>query len=148
MDNIRQTQKQDYTSIISLMNEFYNSEAVLHSVDTKNFDITFNLCINDNPFACCYVYEEDKIIKGYVLLSFTHSNEVGGTVVWIEEVYVSPEYRGCGIGKKLLKFVHDKYSDIAKRFRLEATSENKRAIALYKSMEYDTLDYLQMTRDL
>ncbi len=146
--NIRPMIKEDYERFIELIDEFYHSEAVLHTVNTKNYDITFDLCVKGDPFVTCYMYEEDGEVNGYVLLSFAYSNEVGGMVVWIEEVYVPAKHRGKGIGTALMNFVHEHYKDSAKRFRLEATHDNDKAIALYKSMGYEILDYLQMTRDL
>lgn len=147
-NNIRPIQKNDYDSFLKLIDEFYHSEAVLHPVDPKNYSVTFDRCINADPFTACYVYDQDGTINGYALLSFAYSNEVGGIVVWIEELYVPAEHRGKGIGTALMNFVHNTYMDSAKRFRLEATHGNEKAIALYRSIGYEPLDYLQMTKDL
>lgn len=145
---IRELQKNDYNDFIGLLDEFYHSSAVLHPVSTENYDITFNRCINGDKFTACFVDEENSLLRGYVLLSFTYSNEVGGICVWVEELYVKDEYRGHSIGTSLLNYVHEKYSPYAKRFRLEVTHSNHGAAKLYERMGYETLDYRQMTKDL
>lgn len=145
---IRAIQHQDRDKFMELIDGFYHSEAVLHPVDTKNYDITFSRCVNGDPFTSCFVYEDEGTVQGYILLSFAYSNEVGGMVVWIEEIYVAESMRGMKVGTKLLCYVHEKYKDSAKRFRLEATRGNSRAIKLYKSMGYEILDYMQMTMDI
>lgn len=145
---IREIQKQDYEQFISLIDAFYHSPAVLHTVPVKNYDVTFKRCTEHDAFTACFVDEEGSVLRGYILLSFTYSNEVGGMVVWIEEVFVKESFRGRSIGTDLLRFVHEKYSSFAKRFRLEATRDNTQAIKLYESMGYKVLDYLQMTKDM
>ncbi len=145
--SIRAIIKNDHDKFIDLIDKFYHSSAVLHTVPRENYDITFERCLNNDPFTACFVYEEDTTIKGYILLSFAYSNEVGSMVVWVEEIFVDDVFRNNGIGQKLLEFVHNKYDTYAKRFRLEATRDNERAIKLYESYGYKTLDYLQMVRD-
>lgn len=145
---IRKLQPQDRERFFELLDRFYHSSAVLHAVPVENYAITFTRCIEDDPYTTCYVYEENDIIKGYTLLSFTYSNEVGGLVVLVEELYVPDDFRGQGIGSKLLGFVHETYCDTAKRFRLEVTRTNAGAIKLYERMGYSMLDYLQMTKDI
>lgn len=146
--SIRTLQEHDYDRYMELIDGFYHSSAVLHPVEPKNYDITFTKCVDGDPYTACLVYEDNQCIKGYALLSFTYSNEVGGMVVWVEEVYVPDEYRGQGIGTKLLTYIHDHYAETAKRFRLEVTRGNAGAIKLYESMGYEVLDYMQMTKDL
>ena len=48
-----------------------------------------------------YVYEDDKMIQGFVGLS----NE------YIEGIFVSDEMQSCGIGKLLLDYIKNKKSD-------------------------------------
>lgn len=144
---IRKLEKKDYDSFISLMDDFYHSEAVLHPVDRKNYDITFERCITNDPFASCFVYD-DGSVKGYIFLSFSYSNEIGGMVVWIEQLYVDKNCRSKGIGSALMNFVHEEYKKSAKRFRLEASYDNENAIRLYKSMGYKDINYLQLCKDI
>ena len=60
---------------------------------------------------------------------------------------VHPRYRSRGIGSELFRYVENEYKNVACRFRLEATRENERAVALYKKLGYDVFDYLQMVKE-
>lgn len=137
----------DKEFFIDSCEQFYSSPAVIHSVPKKNFEKTFELLIQKTPFARCLIYELEGQRVAYFLLSFSHSNECGGTVVWCEELYVLPQFRSRGIGKELFSFIEKEYKNTAKRYRLEVTRENKRAAALYSSIGYKYLDYLQMIKE-
>ena len=50
--------------------------------------------------------------------------------IWLEELFFKSSCRGKGYGTKVFAWVEKEYPQ-AKRFRLEATYTNKRAIALY-----------------
>lgn len=142
--NIRLEDKNDY---IKMTKEFYTSPAVLHSIPEEYIHITFDNIVNDTPYAKGYIIEDDGLVAGYILLSLTYSNEAGGLVVLVEEIYIKDDFRGRGIGKKALTKIKEMYKE-AKRFRLEVTKENKGAIKLYKNLGYEDLDYLQMIIDM
>ena len=65
------------------------------------------------PQAEVYVYEDDKMIQGFVGLS----NE------YIEGIFVSDGMQSCGIGKLLLDYIKNKKI----RLRLNVYQKNARA---------------------
>ena len=70
-----------------------------------------------------YVYEDDKMIQGFVGLS----NE------YIEGIFVSDEMQSCGIGKLLLDYIKNKKD----RLRLNVYQKNARALAFYQREGFD-----------
>jgi len=145
---IRDFQPGDREYYLRLSNEFYNSPAVVHDVPAENFSLTFEQCMENNPYLRGLALMQDEHFAGYALLSFTWSNEAGGLVVLLEEAYIASEYQGQGLGSELLRFVETEYCDTARRLRLEVTSVNKGAIKLYNHMGYQQFDYLQMIKEL
>lgn len=143
---IRKINIKDRDIYLELVNEFYNSEAVLHPVDSINFEITFNTLISSDIYTECYVMEDYEKIFGYCLLSKTYSQEVGGMVCLVEELYLRDEYRSKGIGSKVFEFLKEKFKDY-KRIRLEVEVNNKRGIKLYNSIGFNELKYMQMVCD-
>ena len=65
-----------------------------------------------------YVYEDDKMIQGFV----------GLNAEYIEGIFVSDEMQSCGIGKLLLDYVKDKKVSL----RLNVYQKNARAISFYQ----------------
>lgn len=144
---LRSVNINDKKEYIEMTKEFYTSEAVLHSIPQEYIETTFDNLVNNTPYAKGYMIEYNGEIAGYVLLAITYSNEVGGKVVWIEEIFIKEEFRGKGIGKNVFGQIKELNKD-AKRFRLEVTKENLGAIRLYENLGYENLDYLQMTIDI
>lgn len=133
------------TEFYAMCRDFFSSPAVCHEIKEKDMKTTFELTQKGSPYLRGLMMTEGDDILGYVLLSFTYSNEVGGMVVWIEELYVKEAYRNQGFGKQALDWIIRKYQDTTKRFRLEVTEENEGAKKLYRSFGFDMLPYQQMT---
>jgi ribosomal protein S18 acetylase RimI-like enzyme len=145
---VRFITEKDRNDFIAMAQEFYQMPAVLHSVPTENFEHTFDLMMEHSPFVSGMIAEYNGQTAGYALLAHTYSNEVGEMVVWIEEMFVKPQFRSCGIGKELFSFIYQQYDQQVKRYRLEVTKDNTRAVKLYEALGYEPLEYLQMVKDL
>ena len=136
------------TEFYTMCRDFFSSPAVCHEIKKEDMKTTFDLVVKGSPYLRALVMAEGENILGYVLLSFTYSNEVGGMVVWIEELYVKEAYRNKGLGKQALSWIIKEYKETTKRFRLEVTEENKGAKKLYQSFGFEILPYQQMTLEL
>ena len=145
---IRRLEEKDRAVYLAMARTFYDSDAVDHPVPDAFLTRTFDEMMARNTYAEGYLLEEDGRALGYALLAKTWSQEAGGMAVWIEELYVSPEARGKGLGTLALMYLEGKYvSEGYKRIRLEYTAENERAAKLYRHLGFKTLDYLQMLKD-
>jgi len=147
MINIRDFIQTDKDVFCTMATEFYNSSAVCHSIPKQNMLNTFDICIAKSPYARGFIFECDGVACGFALLSFTHSNEAGGLVVLIEDVYVTESCRGRGVVSSFFKLLESEYADTAKRYRLEVTKSNKNAIDIYKHYGFEVLEYLAMVKD-
>ena len=140
--------QEDRLTLIDLMNEFYHSPAVLHPVPEDNFYKTADLILAGTPYADAYLFEVDGQIAGYALTAKTYSNEAGGLVLWLEEVYIRPTFQGRGIGGRFLQFLSEEYPEEVARLRLEVAEGNDGATRLYRRAGYQDFEYHQMIRDL
>lgn len=141
---IREIKSDDKIDFIKMCMDFYNTDGVDHSIPVSNMEKTFNLLMEGLDFAKAYVCEKNNKTSGYILLALTYSNEAGGMVVWLDEIYVKPEFRSQGIGSELIDFVIEKYKNKISRFRLEITESNIGAKKLYLSKGFKDLSYRQM----
>lgn len=144
---IRKITAADRDVYISMAKDFYNSDAVSHSVDARNFEKTFDELMARDTYAEGYILQADGMTAGYALLAKTFSQEAGGMVVWVEELYILPEFRGRGLGSEFLKHIQGKLGKEISRIRLEASECNRRAVKLYKALGFTDLEYGQLFMD-
>lgn len=81
---------------------------------TNNYEVVKEML----PQAEVYVYEDDKIIQGFV----------GINDEYIEGIFVSDEMQSRGIGKMLLDYIKDKKD----RLQLKVYQKNVRAMSFYQ----------------
>lgn len=143
---IRRIEEKDRALFLAMMDEFYHSPAVLHPIDPACYERGFEELISGGPYLDGYILEYAGEAAGYAILAKTFSTEVGGKVIWVEEVYVRPDFQGKGIGKQFFAYIQSAYAGAA-RLRLEAEPDNERAIALYERLGFEKLEYLQMIKD-
>ena len=86
---------------------------------TSNYELVKEMLLQ----AEVYVYEDGKMIQGFVGLS----NE------YIEGIFVSDEMQSCGIGKLLLDYIKNKKV----RLRLNVYQKNTRALSFYQREGFD-----------
>jgi ribosomal protein S18 acetylase RimI-like enzyme len=82
----------------------------------------------------------DGALVGYAFLSSFWSNELGGEVCVIDELYVGPTARGQGHGSSLLTLLAEQPGALwpagAVALELETTAGNHRARALYQRLGF------------
>lgn len=62
-----------------------------------------NALFCENPQAHCLIAEADGKSVGFAVYFFSFSTWLGQHGIYLEDLYVSPESRGLGAGKALLK---------------------------------------------
>lgn len=136
----------DKELLMDMIQDFYSPPATLHGINRAHCEATFAETLRSHDYARIILMQQDGETVGYCMLSFTWSNESGGMVVWVEEIYIRPLCRGKGYGAQLLEWLQTEYA-AATRFRLEVTAENSPAKRLYTKMGYTPLEYEQMIID-
>ena len=134
--------RQLYTKLAS---EFYSTDAVLYNIPASHIEATFNEMMRSSEYAEGFILETGGEAAGYALLAKTFSQEAGGIVLWIEELYVRSEYRSKGLGSEFFAFLEQNRP--AARYRLEIEPENERAADLYARRGFVSLPYCQMIKD-
>lgn len=141
---IRLMRKEDKPILVEMMRVFYASPAILSNGSEEIFSSDIDNCVNDNPYLDGYVIEDETGIQGYTMVAKSFSTEFGKACIWIEDLYIKEQYRGTGLGKRLMDFITSKYTDCI--FRLEAEEENESAIRLYKKCGFSVLPYLELKK--
>lgn len=94
-----------------------------------------------NPFYFCLIAEFDGAPAGFALYFFNYSTWLGRPGLYLEDLFVHPEFRGLGIGKALLQRVAALAVEKGcLRLQWEVLDWNTPAIDFYTAMGAEFLD--------
>lgn len=141
---IENMKKEHGDEVIGMMRTFYESPAVLTNGSEEIFQNDVENCVNDCPYLEGYVFVEEDKILGYAMVAKSFSTEFGKSCIWIEDIYIKPEYRGMGIGSQFFAFIEEKYPNAL--LRLEVEEENERAVRVYKKNGFEVMPYMEMKK--
>ncbi len=141
---IRNIQERDREVVLSMMREFYASDAVWSNGSDEIFAADVDACLSDSPYLEGYVFEGEGSLQGYAMVAKSFSTEFGKPCMWLEDIYVAPEFRDRGIGSAFMSFVQNKYPDAI--FRLEVEPENERAVHVYEKCGFVVIPYMEMKK--
>jgi len=94
-----------------------------------------------NPFYFCLIAEHDSRPAGFAVYFFNYSTWVGRPGLYLEDLFVEPQFRGLGIGKALLqKVAAIAVENNCPRLQWEVLDWNTPAIDFYSAMGAEFLD--------
>jgi len=105
-------------------------------------------------FARCKAYPEkakliaiwhEKELVGYALVVFFWSNEFGGEILCLDELYIKKDFRCHGIGSSFIKDIPELFPETV-AVHLEVAPSNKRAKSLYENLGFIQNKNLTMLR--
>jgi GNAT superfamily N-acetyltransferase len=94
-----------------------------------------------NPYYSCLIAEHDEQPAGFALFFYNYSTWMGRPGIYLEDLFVLPEFRGLGIGKALLQRVAAVALEKGcERLQWEVLDWNTPAIDFYSAMGAEFLD--------
>lgn len=138
----------DETDFYTMAEEFYHSDAVLHPIPAEYHRRAFSEMMRSGQYLSGYIFTDGDNTAGFAVTNRMMQHEAGGVMVWVEDLYIRPAYRGQGLGSRFLAWVEEQLRGDAVMLRLETEPENERAQELYYRLGYENLNYLQMIKRL
>lgn len=144
--NIRPMHPKDKPEVFQMMRTFYDSPAVEHTAPDTTLEKDIDDCLSDLPYLEGFVMERSGQLIGYVMTAISYTTEYGGICIWIEDLYLKPEYRHNGIAREFFAYIEEYYPN-AVRFKLEVEPENEFAVQCYEKYGYRKSPYFLMTKE-
>jgi GNAT superfamily N-acetyltransferase len=140
MLSIRPAAAADAQLIFDFIVELAVYEKAKHEVVTSVGEITETL-FGVNSKARALICSIDGKPAGYAVYFYNYSTWLGRNGIWLEDVYVTPAYRGKGAGKALLKHVAGiAVKENCGRFEWSVLNWNTPSIEFYESLGAKPLD--------
>ena len=98
--NIRIAEKEDVPLILEFIKGIAEFEKLSHLVEATEETLVESM-FGERPYAEVFFAELDGVPAGFTVFFHNFSTFVGKQGLYIEDIYVKPEFRGKGIGKAM-----------------------------------------------
>lgn len=135
----RAAQPEEDAQIIELSLALYAEDPAPDPVPPEHTRATLAILRTEPARGMAVVLDLDGTIAGYGFLISFWSNELGGEVVVIDELYIKPAHRSQGHGRELVRLLSHQNTFSTRKpvaLELEVTPENRRAAALYAQLGF------------
>lgn len=131
-NNIRKARRGDETAIIRLVQDLAIFEKAPDEVINTPEQLAIDLFVD--KVCDCFVYEIDQKIVGIALFYISYSTWKG-RCLYLEDIYIEPQFRRKGIGKELFKeLIKEAKALKVKRMDWQVLEWNTSAIQFYRSI--------------
>ena len=140
MTTIRPARAADVATILRFIRELAAYEREPDAVDATEASLTEAL-FGSSPAAEAVIAETNGTAAGFALFFHNFSTWTGKRGLYLEDLYVTPDARGRGVGKALLR--HLAALAVARdcaRFEWSVLDWNAPAIAFYDAVGADSMD--------
>jgi GNAT superfamily N-acetyltransferase len=137
---IREATREDVPQILAFIHALALYERDPDAVTATETDLLRD-GFGPNPFYFCLIAESDDRPAGFAFYFFNYSTWKGKPGLYLEDLFVEPEFRGLGIGKALLERVAAiAVEKNCPRLQWEVLDWNTPAIEFYRAMGAEFLD--------
>jgi len=137
---IRPARKEEVGKVLQLIHDLAHYEKAPNEVEATEKELLATIFI-DNPKVFCDVVEVDGEIVGMAIWFLNYSTWQGKHGIYLEDLFIKPEYRGHGYGKALLKHLAKICDEKGYgRFQWWVLDWNSPAIEFYRSLGAVAMD--------
>jgi ribosomal protein S18 acetylase RimI-like enzyme len=131
---IREMREEDVPGVLELVKGLAEYEKLLPQV-TATLDLYKKNGFGENRYFRALVVQGRQRLIGFALYFFTFSTFLGKPSLYLEDLFVLPEYRGYGIGKDLLiKLAGIAFDRDCGRMEWSVLNWNEPAIGFYRRL--------------
>ena len=132
--------QEDDEAVVRLSTELYREDPAPRVVPPEHTKRTLEALRASPTRGLAAVLEVEGQVRGYTLLISFWSNELGGEVCEVDELFVEPDLRSAGLASMLLRSIADgsgPWPQVPVAVALQVTPENDRARQLYGRLGFE-----------
>jgi GNAT superfamily N-acetyltransferase len=143
----RPATREDEDALLRMMRNLAEQEPGAYFFDEPVVRGALHKFLSDSDLGQAWVFFDEEIPVGYIILTFGFSFEFHGRDSFIDELYLEPQYRGRGIGRRAMRFVEERARELGvNAIHLEVDEGNTPAEELYRRAGYDDNSRYLMTK--
>jgi GNAT superfamily N-acetyltransferase len=137
---IRPAQPEEVGIVLQLIHDLAHYEKAPNEVDATEKELLSTI-FSPDPKVFCDVVEVDGEIAGMAIWFLNYSTWQGKYGIYLEDLFIKPEFRGRGFGKSLLQHLAKICNEHGYgRFQWWVLDWNSPAIEFYKSLGAVAMD--------
>ncbi len=142
--NIRKFKLIDKKEIIELIQNLYKEDSYGENISLQKINRTIKELFLHNEKGSIFIIEEKEKIIGYAIIINYWSNEFGGNILFIDEIFILPDYRNFGVGTNFINYLIKNKINSSVGIQLEVTKANTNAKNFYEKLGFDLSDRIHM----
>jgi GNAT superfamily N-acetyltransferase len=138
---------EDEQALLCMMRKLAEQEAGAYLFNESAVREVLRKFLASPDLGQAWVFFDGETPVGYVVLTFGYSFEYHGRDSFVDELYIEPEYRREGIGRRAMQFVEERARDFGvNAIHLEVDEGNDPAAELYRRVGYNDHSRFLMTK--
>ena len=144
--SISQIRREEIPALLEMVRELARFEQLEHTVEATPELLSESL-FGPQAVAGALLARADNQVAGYALYFFTFSSFTGRPGIWLEDLYVRPQFRRQGIGRALIVEVgRIGVARNCQRYEWTALNWNKNALEFYGRLGASVMDQWVLIR--
>ncbi|MEQ8170116.1 MAG: GNAT family N-acetyltransferase [Candidatus Eremiobacterota bacterium] len=127
---------EDYSELKDMILGLYSEDPSSVSMEEEKILKTVKELIDHQDKGQIILFRINNETVGYGIIIFFWSNEYGGNIIYIDELFVKEEWRNKKIGTSFFNYLLENFGDKAVALKLEVTPRNVRARKYYENMGF------------
>jgi ribosomal protein S18 acetylase RimI-like enzyme len=131
---IEAVSKDNLAEVLPLVRAYQEFYKVSTISDDRNSEF-FAQFGESSPFGCQFIYREASNVVGFATVYFSFTSTITAKVAVLNDLYTLPNYRGRGVGRKLIEHCRCfAAANGAARLQWVTAPDNEQAKKLYSSL--------------
>lgn len=127
-------ENRDYDDLSEMIFSLYREDPEGEPIDEEKINRTIGEYRKNPEKISIYMLRENQKNLGYAILVFFWSNEYGGNIINLDEIYVREGHRNKGLASGFFSYLDKMENKVA--LQLETTPSNQNALAYYKRLGF------------